>query len=443
MKQFVIDKNIGLSTQYLTKILTEFQSWQQAEFRKRYNYYDGKQQILMKKASDIGKPCNRIVCNFVKNIVQTYEGYALGLPVIYESSAKGFENLQEILRYNDYVDEDAEFFRSGLIEGRSAEICYVDEDGQPRFKVISAQNIIPVYDNTLNGDLLYAIRVWQENPVEKDTSVYYVEVYDSLTKKLYTAGPGFSSFTLIGEELHHFSQVPVTFFSLNDEEDAIAQTVFTLQDAYNTLYSDSVDNWESFCDAYLVLKGVSAEEDDLKAMKEHRVLMMDADASADYLVKNTSMTEIQDLLKRTEEKIRELTACPNFASETFGTSSGIAIKYRCMAMENNTAAMLSNFKKALQKRIELLADIIKIVNGEELWRDIEIKFRRNLPVDEQAQYSTLNSLRGLVSDATLLSQISFIENVDDELEKKAAEKEVSNNSSYSSLFNMIGNVNEE
>ena len=43
--------------------------------------------------------------------------------------------------------------------------------------------------------------------------------------------------------------------------------VMTLQDAYNKLLSSEVDDFESFCDAYLVLKGCMADADDLVAMK--------------------------------------------------------------------------------------------------------------------------------------------------------------------------------
>lgn len=95
-------------------------------------------------------------------------------------------------------------------------------------------------------------------------------------------------------------------------------------------------------------------------------------AITNFTHKNTQTTEIEHLLSTVEDKIRELAACPNFASETFGTSSGIAIRYRLMGMTNAIAGMESNFKKALQKRIELLAGVSKLVNGEALWRDIDI-----------------------------------------------------------------------
>lgn len=47
-----------------------------------------------------------------------------------------------------------------------------------------------------------------------------------------------------------------------------------LQDAYNTLLSSEVDDFEAFCDAYLVLKNVTATADDVAEMKEKRVIVL-------------------------------------------------------------------------------------------------------------------------------------------------------------------------
>lgn len=427
MKQFMMQKGIFLTPDRLGKILAEYQTGLLPIFQTRWRYYEGRQNIINKIVEDAARPCNIIVCNFIKNIVDTYEGYAVGLPVSYSNpdEEERFKILQDILDYNDVQDEDSELFRNGLIFGRAAEICYIDEDKKVRFRTLDPREVIPVYDNTLNGDLIYAVRFWIDDLVENLTDTYMVEVYDEKYITKYRSSMNFSSFEFIEKVPHYFGQVPVTFFSLNKEEEGIADTVFSLQDAYNSLISDSIDDWDAFCDAYLVLKGAIADEEDLEAMKKYRTLMLDQGDSAEYLTKNTSTTEIEHLLGTVEEKIRELSACPNFASETFGTSSGIAIKYRCMAMENKTAGILNNFKKALQRRIELIAAINRLTDGEAMWRDVDIQFTRNIPVNQTEIATEINSLRGLVSDHTLLAQLPFINDVEAEMELIEAEKQLS------------------
>lgn len=420
MIQFYLRKDEPITLLQLGDIVSSFLTNCKPSLKNRYNYYIGQQKILQKVSEDPNRPCNNIVCNFVKNIVNTYEGYAVGVPVTYSSDDEGFEHLEEILKYNDVADEDAELFRNGLIYGRAAEICYLDEDKKERFKVLDSMGTIPVYDDTLDGNLIYAIRLWKENIGASLNETYMAEVYDDRYVTKYRSAEGFQSFQFVSQDLHGFLQVPITFFSLNAEEEGIADTIFSLQDAYNSLISDSIDDWDAFCDAYLVLKGAVADGEDLENMKAYRTLMLDADASAEYLVKNTSSTEIEHLMDAVEEKIREMSACPNFASENFGTSSGIAIRYRCMALENNTASILNNFKKALQRRIELLAETL--MDSEALWRDINVTFTRNLPINTSDIASEINQLRGLVSDRTLLAQLPFIDDVDEEMEEIKRQK---------------------
>ena len=115
---------------------------------------------------------------------------------------------------------------------------------------------------------------------------YYVEVYGPSTVRKYSSVPGWTSMSLIDEYQHFYNQCPVTVFSLNTDEDCIFDQVVTLQDAYNTLISAGVDDFEAFADAYMVLKGVIADDEDLTQMKKNRVLMIDSDADAQYLTKD-------------------------------------------------------------------------------------------------------------------------------------------------------------
>ena len=94
--------------------------------------------------------------------------------------------------------------------------------------------------------------------------------------------------------------------------------------------------------------------------------------------------------------------------------------------------------KALQRRIELLCSILTLTNGEDVWRDIQIIFTRNLPIDYQDLTSMVNQLRGLVSQKTLVSQIPFITDVDAEMELVEEE-----NAANASLYNFTSGTDKE
>ena len=432
---YLIDKNAELTPLILGKILNRFQTVELPKLIKSYKYYKGEQAITLKQPTDTGKPANKIITNFCHTITDTYEGYLTGVPIQYSND--NFDEILNILKYNDVKNEDGEFLRQGLIFGRSFEICYIDEDKKQRFRTLDPRECIPVYDNTLNNNLLYVIRFWRSDMFDKSNEEYIVEVYGAQSTKRYKSNVGFSSFTLIEEVPNFYGQCPITVFSLNTEEESIFHNIMSLQDAYNTLLSSEIDDWESFCDAYMILKGAAIDEEDMEDMKKHRLLIMDTDAEAQYLTKDVNDVQIRNMLQLVNDNIHKIACCPDFSQESFGTSSGIALRYRLLGFENNAAAIESNFKMALQRRIELLCSIIQLTGGEALWRDVKITFYRNLPINLEETSIIVNNLRGLVSDETLLSQIPFISDVEEEMKKLAKQKEAA-----VSLYN-FGNGEEE
>ena len=435
---YQIDRNEELTTDRLGKILADFQTRELPRLKRYYNYYSGKQAITMKQATDTGKPCNIVVVNYCYNIVMNYLGYLTGIEIGYDNDGR-FDDIIDVLKYNDVKAEDSELLRNALIFGRSFEINYIDEDGKQRFRTLDPRECVPVYDNTLNNELLYVVRFYSEDLVNKSQESYIVEVYSDSSVTRYRSAAGFASFLLIGEEPHFFDQCPVTVFSLNKEEVSIFDKVMSLQDAYNELLSDEVDDFEAFADAYLVLKGITADEEDLISMKEHRVLMMDSDADAQYLTKSIGDTQIQNMLQNVNDQIHKISASPDFNDDKFMAQSGIAMRYKLVGFENAASAIESNMKKALQRRIELICGILNLVggSGEELWREVRITFTRNLPSDLTQTVQIVNQLRGIVSQETLLTLLPFVQDVDEEMKRVREEKEES-----MELYN-FGGINDD
>ena len=92
-------------------------------------------------------------------------------------------------------------------------------------------------------------------------------------------------------------------------------------------------------------------------------------------------------------------------------------------METRAAKICAEMKKALQRRVEIITGIASLKLGEEVYRDINIDFKRNIPEDLTSTINMINTLKGTVSDATLLSQLPFISDVNEELEAVKAQKQ--------------------
>lgn len=420
---FYLNREFELNEALLQKMINRFRVNVEPKLNRYKNYYDGLQAILGKSYADTSKPCNRTVVNYCKNIVDAYCGYMATPGHISYRSDNDIEEIMNILRYNDYQAEDNEFLLNALVYGVASELMYLDAESKVRFKLINPTQCFGVYDDSLTSDLMYFVRMYPVNEWD-ESDIYNVDVYSNSTIKHYTMSGmnGFLSF--VGEENHYFSQCPANIFYLPDEK-SIFDCVMSLQDSANELLSAEIDDYSAFCDAYLVLQGVDADADDIASMKANRVLLLPEGANAAWLTKNANDAQVENILRRIHDSIYRVAQCPDFSSETFvgGVSSGIAIQYRLTGMENKCGSIEGVMKKALQRRVEIISGIASLKLGEDVFRDIDIEFKRNLPEDLTATINVINALKGTVSDATLLSQLPFVTDVNAELELVKAQKE--------------------
>lgn len=420
---FYINENTELTVELLQKMINRFNMNVQPKLNRYKNYYDGLQAILNKSYADESKPCNKTVINYCKNIVDSYCGYLATPGYISYKSQDDIEEIMKILKYNDYQAEDADFLLDALVYGTAAELMYIDKSGQTRFRLINPTQCFAVYDDSLTGDLLYFVRIYKASEWE-DSDLHYVDVYSDYDIKHYKMTGVNGYLSLIAEEPHYFSQCPANIFNLPDEK-SIFDCIMSLQDAANELLSDEIDDYSAFCDAYLSLCGADADEEDIAMMKENRVLVLPEGATAQWLTKSASDAQVENILKRIHDSIYRIAQCPDFSSETFvgGVSSGVAIRYRLTGMETRAAKICAEMKKALQRRVEIICGIASLKLGEEVFRDIDIEFKRNIPVDNSEIITLVNSLKGTVSDATLLSQIPFVSDVNAELDLMNKQKQ--------------------
>lgn len=445
MKKIFIDRDDELNTRRLQKIIKYHRERVLPELLFNKGYYDGSGQEIMKRVyEDSSKPNNKIVKNYCKTIVENYRGYIVGQPITYTpvENGKDIWPLLDVLKLNDYQNSDSEWLKNALIYGYAPQLCYINEKQEKRFKNIQPEQVIPVYSADLDEELLYVIYYYPVVDWDSDNwgKKYSINVYDNETIAHFICDGGFNNLIPTGEiESHYFDEVPFSIFYLTDDGESIFKCIIGLQDAYNKMLSDSVNDWESFVDAYLVLTNITADADDIAAMKENRVLLLDDDATAQYLTKPTSDTKVDRLLEEINTAIHTIANSPDFSSEEFGSgvSSGIALQFKLVGFNNIAANIENQFKKAIQKRVKLLNNVFTLVDMEAY--DIEITFTHNLPQNISDIVEVINKLRGLVSDKTLIAQVPFITDVDAEVEKV---EEQTNQLTQLYQFNQVEDGNE-
>lgn len=391
-------------------------------------YYDGTGQAIMRRIQeDATRPNNKIVKNYCATIVDNFNGYLTGNPITYSASDanQNVVALQDVLDSNDVVNADSEFLRTALIYGIAYELCYINEDSETKFKNISPDTAFPIFADDLDGKLLYMVTFspianWDD---ELQPTRYRVSIYSESAVDTYEATNDFNTFSLLDSEPHYFDSVPFTIFNLNADNKSIFERVIGLQDAYNSLLSDEVNDFQSFVDAYMVLKNLTADTEDLEKMKQSRTILIDGDSDVSYLTKDISDTQIENMLDNLNRSIHTVSNSPDFSSEEFnsGVSSGVALQFKLVGFNNIASNIEAQMRKALQNRIDLINKVLKLIDTDTC--AVNISFSHNLPTAITDTVNMVSSLRGLVSDETLLAQIPFIDDVTAELNRVDAQTE--------------------
>jgi len=116
----------------------------------------------------------------------------------------------------------------------------------------------------------------------------------------------------------------------------------------------------------------------------------------------------------------------NFSDEKFaGTASGVALKFKMLGLENKSIVMERKMSSALRYQFKVLCSAWSKRKGikQEDYLDIWFGFKRNLPMNILEEAEASLKLKGIVSEETRLSLLSFIDDMQYELQKMEEEKD--------------------
>lgn len=420
-----LDSKVALTEELILKIVKKHKETELPRLLKLQKYYDAKNtEIMNRPMTDGTKPNNKIANAYASYITDTLTGYFIGKPVTYNADDQILEKITEIFDYADEADVNMELAKEASIYGVAYELDYCNEEGQLKMAYLSTPECIPIYDTTIDKNLLYFIRYYSDYDYVKDIKFYTIEVINNIETIVYRSDEIMSHLKLIDKYGHHFGMVPIAIYQNNEDETGDFEKVITLIDAYDKMESDTLNDQEYFTDAYLALYGYSADSDDVAQMRKDRILLMDEGTKAEWLTKTGNDTSSENIKNRLDNDIHKFAKCPNMSDENFASNaSGIAIKFKTLGTENIVAIKERKFKRGLQQRFKLISQIVGLLDGDFNWGDIEIVFTRNIPSNVVEIAQMVSMLKDIVSDETLLAQIPFVEDVMSELERLEEQKE--------------------
>lgn len=387
--------------------------------RKLRRYYEGEHDILKRTFADDSKPNIKIVNNFCRMISDVTQGYFTGHPVTYTSQNDNYlMHLEDIYNVNIESNQNSLLSKDMSIFGVGFELLYMDDESEIRMTTLPVEEVIMIYNINVKREPLAAIRYYTiKDYLDPSYTELHVEVYtDKEVLNLVDVG---GSLVLTSRLEHFFGICPVIPYCNNDEELGDFEGIMSLQDAYNEAVSDQANDFAYMADSYLVIVGAEDTEDsEFLNMKRNRMLILPENGEADWLVKKTDNQTVESYKNRLTKDIHRFSNVPDINSEDFMTDiSGTALKYRWQAMEQACANKERLFVESLYLRQKAICNILAIKGLNFQYADVTAHFKRNLPVNMNETIQLVATLKGVISDETLLSQLPFIDSVQEELEK--------------------------
>lgn len=390
--------------------------------KKLMKYYEGQHKILTESRK------TKLVCNHAKDIADTASSYFIGNPVSYKSK----EDIAILTDAFEQAGADEADGDNGLdlsVYGRTYEYIYPEEgETDLTIKSLSPENTFMVYDDTIEQKELFAVYYYaKKDDSDKKRTVFVATVLTEHYKYVLNIDDITGPQALLEEPApHYFEEIPVVEYLNNKLAIGDYELQIPLIDAYNALMSDRITDKEQFIDSILAIYGAmlgdyDAKDEDGKSAKERikqdRLMELPADAKAEYLTRTFDETGVEVLKKAIEQDIHKFSHIPCMTDESFGGNiSGVAMEFKLLGMENITKIKTRYYKKGLRKRIRLFSGWLqksKAVNVD--ISGIVPTFTRALPRNLLEISQIVANLWGKVGKKTLLSQIPFVDNVEEEL----------------------------
>ena len=409
------------------------------------NYYEGRQTIDHKQRMAIGRdgrprvitnlPNTRWKDNQYSKLVDQKVNYMLSeVPSISsdnETLRKELLNLFDMrfMRTLTYIAQDAFNTNNAWL--------YVMTDGEKlKFKKMDPLEITPIWEDNTKESLKGVVRQWSRDSWNSERkiieTVNYIELYieDGVitwekNRGNYELKEDLKPYLNQGEKAYNWGKIPFIYFRYTRTGQTLLERVKSLQDGINTILSNFGDNMlEDPRNTILVLKGYDGE--DLGEFRQQLATYSTVKVTEDEFGKgdvstleiNVSKDNYESVLRILKEKLIENGRGVDAKSSFLGRNPN---QMDIMSMYTDIELDCNNIEKEFQASFEYLQGFIKQVkniNQDEL---AEIKFKRNLLVNQAEKINMLVQSRGLLSDVTLLGEHPLVDDPEKEIQLRDEE----------------------
>lgn len=424
---FILPKGTEMTIPLLQEFLDKHKSEVDNRYKKLKAAFESDHDILHDDPKPKYKPDNRIVVNLAKYITETFNGFFIGNPIkTVADDTKVAEYVEHLEQYNDQDDNNAELSKLMDIFGKGYEVYFTDEESELCITYMSPMEAFMIHDDSIVQRPMFFVRRWTDRE-----NAEYGCIQDNDYERNFKVTGGLQ--WLDEWKPHRFSGVPAVEYIENEERQGLFEPIMSIINAINKAISEKANDVDYFADAYLKVLGVALDNDGIAHIRDNRIINFEGEnaekLTVEFMGKPESDTAQENLLNRLVQLAFQISMVANISDENFGTSSGIALKYKLLPMTNLARTKERKFVSGMNRRYKLLFSHPASKVPKDAWMQLEYQFTPNIPANilEEAQIAA--QLEGIVSNETKLKVLSIVDNVEDELarieeENKAAEETI-------------------
>lgn len=392
----------------------EFLRTVRPERQRLYDYYRGEQSVD-KGETVRGRPDNRLRAPFPRYITEVHTGYFLGLPPTVAYGGAAGARYAALSRELDLPHLYFDLGRDLSICGAGFALVWAERGG---VKVCRCDpcGCFAIRSGDAGAPLLAAVRLFASGRGGTRGVLYTAErlvpfVWDG------------TGVTLGAAEENLLHTIPLLPFYNNCQGVGDFAMVTGLVDAYNVLLSGALDDMQSVANAFLALYGMQGTtQRDIEQANRSRILSLSEGGRAEFVVKNLNHEALGQLEVNLRRSILQLSMTPDLCDEHFaGNSSGVALQYKLWGIEQVRAAKERTFTDGLRALLAVLTEGERLLGRSVDLTGGEVTFYKNLPQDNAALAETLLSLSPLLSRQTILENLPWVTDAQEELRRRAAE----------------------
>ena len=331
-----------------------------------------------------------------------------------------------ITQYNDDANEVYYLIKDLLLYGACYEVAYENENNELIYTNLDALNTVSIWDTNTPANLLAIVSKYTDKTVDgQDIELYRIVDREGIRVYEVNGDKEIKQDTSLSKE-HYWNDVPgfaveIDFSIIENSEAFIATYENLLENVKNTYQYNDID-CKMKISGYkaqnkLTIKNEKGEtiinpdriKEDEYVLKS-RTFYTEEGGDAEWLIKEVDANGVTTLLKYYVDSIFQLAGIPNTADLAFNSAdlNASAIDRKFYVMNMKTQDIVSNLKKALLRRFELIFNRINYKKGTKYdFRYIVIDIPKNLPSMTDETVEQMIKLNGILSEETIIEKLGY------------------------------------